>query len=246
MSETIQENPIVQEGATPWQVLLNSVEQRSRAVADEVMTDAILGDSVTMSVSEYLTQRNKFVILRDAFAEADAVCGNLRKEARELMQSHGYDSEWSQTDISAVDVQFAIRMREATEKAAAINKERAEAHALENQLFSRVLNDIALFASIAVLRQVNQFTCVGESFCVAFITTWALREKVIEDLPITKGMEALSEWLQYAVGVKTTTVELDIYAKNPVAAEIGMSMGIENSGALRLALIDAINNIHTE
>jgi hypothetical protein len=225
---------------TPWQVLLDEVEHDARRVAEEIMFDSVLADSITMGISAYLTQRDKLLGLRKEFAEADTFCANLRSEAKELMNSLGYDFEWDQEDISAVDTQLMVSMKEAGEKAAAINKLRSEANALENQLLARLIDEIALCASIVVLRQMDQYSCEGAAFCVAYIATFVLREKTIEDIPLSKALATLSDWLQYSIGVKKRVVELDIYAHNHVAEGIGKGMGINSSSLLRLALIDAM------
>ena len=225
---------------TPWQILLDEVEHDARRVSEEMMVDSVLADSITMGISAYLAQRDKLSELRKEFAEADTFCANLRSEAKELMESLGYDFEWDQDDISAVDTQLMHSMKEAGEKAAAINKLRSEANALENQLLARVIDEIALCASIVVLRQMDQYSCEGAAFCVAYIATFVLREKAIEDMPVSKALATLSDWLQYSIGVKKRIVELDIYAHNHVAAGIGKGMGINSSSLLRLALIDAM------
>lgn len=241
MSETNNQSdsPSANDLATPWQILLSDVEQNATVIAEEIMADPALGESVATSVFALLAQRDKLAVLRKKFAEADLLCSDLRKEAGELMRSLGYDFDWDREDISAVDEQVASRMRDAAEQAAAINKKRAEANSLENELLDRAVDEIALCASVAVLRQMNRFTGEGEAFCVAYIAMSILRERELEDLPMWTEMGTLTEWLQYSIGVKPRNVELDIYA-NRGAAGIGKGLGIENSNALRLALIYAM------
>jgi len=226
--------------AMPWQVLLTSIGQSAAVVVDEVSGDLVLGESVTTSVSAYLTQRYKLAVLRKEFAEADILCGELRKQAQELMRSFGYDFAWNQDDLGAVDSQLAANMQVATENAAAINKQRAAASLLTHQMLERAIDEISLCASIAVLRQVERYSSEGEAFCVAFAATALLRERTIDDMPLHKAMDALSDWMQYSIGVKARMVEFDIYAHSRIAAAIGKNMAIDNTAALRLALIDAM------
>ena len=224
----------------PWQILLDRTQHDARAVAEEIMADSVLADSIMSTISAYFAQREKLTELRKEFAEADTFCGNLRSEAKDLMGSLGYDFAWDSDDINAVDAQLLVSMKEAAEKAAAVNKRRSDASKVESQLLGRAIDEIALCASIVVLRKMTQYACEGEAFCVAYIATFALREKSIEDMPMSRAVATLSEWLQYSIGVKTRVAEFDIYAHSRVAAGIGNGMGIMSSSALRLALIDAM------
>jgi hypothetical protein len=225
---------------TPWQVLVEAVEFAAHSVADEVTTDSVLGDSLMVMISKYMAQRDKLTDLRAEFAQADTYCGTLRHEAKELMASLGYNFQWDQDDIGAVDAQLVVSIKEAADHAAAINKLREEASKVEQQLLDQVIDEIVLCASIVVLRNREQYTCDGEAFCVAYIAAAILREKSIEDVPMRKSLETLSNWLQYAIGVKIRSVELDIYAHSHVAEGIGKGIGINSSSELRAALIDAM------
>lgn len=224
----------------PWQILLDWVEQDAKAIADEIMADSVLADSIMQVISGYLVQHDKLSAIRKEFAEADTFCANLRSEAKELMASLGFDFDWDTEDVGAVDAQLVQGMREAAERASAINKLRAEASKEETRLLERAVDEIALCASIVVLRQMNRYTCEGEAFCAAYIAALALREKTIGDMPANKATATLSSWLQGSINVKTRGAECDIYARSRVAATIGKGMGIDNSGALRLALIEAM------
>jgi hypothetical protein len=225
---------------TPWQILIEAVEHAAQSVADEVTTDSVLGNSLMVMVSKYMEQRDKLAGLRTEFAQADTYCGTLRHEAKELMASLGYDFQWDQDDIGAVDAQLVVSIKEAADHAAAINKLREEASKIEQQLLDQVIDEIVLCASIVVLRNREQYTCDGEAFCVAYIAAAILREKSIEDVPMRKSLDTLSNWLQYAIGVKIRSVELDIYAHSHVAEGIGRGIGINSSSELRAALIDAM------
>jgi hypothetical protein len=90
------------------------------------------------------------------------------------------------------------------------------------------------------LRSREQYTCDGEAFCIAYIASSILRQKSIQDVPISKGLTTLSNWLQYSIGVKTRSVEFDIYAHSRVAEGIGKGIGINSSADLRAALIEAM------
>jgi hypothetical protein len=232
--------------SAPWQILLNVVDESAKEVADEIMADSVLADSIKTAISGYSVQHEKLADLRKTFAEADAFCKNLRAEAKELMASLGFDQEWDNEDISAVDSQLMHGMQEAAENAAAANKARSAASMVENNLLGRALDEIALCASIAVLRQMDRYGCEGEAFCVAYIATFLLREKIIDDTPATKAKDTLSEWLQYSIGVKTRAVDIDIYTHSRIASEIGRGMGINSSSALRAALIDAMKKCNPE
>jgi hypothetical protein len=242
MPETfnLKDSSAVQEHATPWQTLLHGVEQDAHPIADEIVADSVLGDSIALSVSAYAIQHEKLEIVRREFAEADSFCGNLRKQADTLMRSHGFDFDWDKDDIGAVDAQLLVNMNQASEHAGAVNKKRIEADLLNQQLLDRAVDEIALCANIAVLRHIDRFTCTGEAFCVAFIAAAILRERLTRDVPLSVGVKTLSEWLQYSIGVKTRATELDIYAHSRIASGIGKGMAIENSSALRQALIEAM------
>jgi hypothetical protein len=225
---------------TPWQILVDGVMHSADSVAEEVMTDSVLSSSLQSMISSYMTQRDKLSSLRTEFADADTYCGTLRREAKELMATLGYDFQWDQDDVGAVDAQLVISIKEATDKAASINKSRDEASKIEQQILGQLIDEIALCASIIVLRNKEQYTGDGEAFCVAYIATSILREKTIQDFPVSKGLTTLSNWLQYSIGVKTRIAEFDIYAHSRVADGIGKGMGINTSGELRAALIDAM------
>ena len=224
----------------PWQALLRSVGESALSIADEIMSDAVLGESITSTVASYQSHHEKLITLREKFAASDQLCGQLRREARELMRQSGYDFDWDHGDIETVDAQLAIALKEAGEHAAAINKMRAEASTLDNQLLGRAVDEIALCASISVLRNIEKFSCEGEAFCVAYIATALARERTLGDLPLKKAQDALADWLQYSIGVKTRVVEFDIYSHSRIASGIGRGMGIGNSVALRIALIEAM------
>jgi hypothetical protein len=225
---------------TPWRILVDAVEHDAQIVADEVTTDSVLGDSLMAVISKYVAQRDKLTDLRKEFAEADTYCGTLRHEAKELMASLGYNFQWDQDDIGAVDAQLVVSIKEAADRAAAINKLREEASKIEQQLLAQLIDEIVLCASIVVLRNREQYTCDGEAFCVAYIATSVLREKTIHDVPVSKGLDTLSNWLQYSIGVKIRSVEFDIYAHSRIADAIGKGMGINSSSELRATLIDAM------
>ena len=231
----------VHEGASPpWQMLLHDVVESAAPIAEEILSDAVLGESIAISVANFQSHHEKLAALREKFAKSDQLCADLRREARELMSQSGYGPDWSGDDIQAVDAQLAIALKEAAANASAINKMRAEASALDNQLLGRAVDEISLCSSIAVLRNIEKYRCEGEAFCVAYLATAVVREKSVHDLLAKKAHDALADWLQYAVGVKTRMVEYDIYAHSRVAAGIGRGMGIANSVALRIALIEAM------
>ncbi|HXA48224.1 MAG TPA: hypothetical protein VNW52_11390 [Burkholderiaceae bacterium] len=236
------DSPANKDLPTPWQVLVDGVEHDAHSVVDEVMTDSVLGNSLLAMVSKYLEQRDNLNGLRKEFANADSYCGNLRHEAKELMASLGYEFQWDQDDIGAVDAQLVISIKEAADKAAAINKLRDEASKIEQLMLAQLIDEMSLCASIVVLRNREQYTCDGEAFCIAFVATALLREKTIEDLPVSKTLANLLDWLQYSIGVKTRAIELDIYAHNRIAESIGRGVGINSSSELRTALIDAMKN----
>jgi hypothetical protein len=227
----------------PWQNLLAAAQEHATLIATDIMTDSVLGESVIRLVSSYLAERDKLVEVRREFACADILCRDLRKEAKELMQSFGFESNWGGDDIRAVDEQLLISMTEAAEAAGVLNKKRTEIAAQEKQLHTRVIDEIALYSSIAVLRATARFGCAGEAFCVAYIATAILREQTIEDEPLSKAIATLSDWLQYAIGAKKRAVEQDIFAHSRIAQGICTGMGIENYNALKLHLIEAVNEV---
>jgi hypothetical protein len=229
-----------QETLSPWQALLDNVINSALPIAEEILSDAVLGESIASAVIGFQSHHEKLAALREKFARSDQLCSDLRREARELMSQSGYGPDWSADDIQAVDAQLAITLKEAAANAAAINKMRAEASALDNQLLGRAVDEISLCSSITVLRNIEKYQCEGEAFCVAYLATALVREKSVHDLPAQKAQDALADWLQYAIGVKTRMVEYDIYAHSRVAAGIGRGMGIANSVALRIALIEAM------
>ncbi len=236
---------VLQEALPPWQVLLQTVMTSAAPIAEEILSDAILGESIATSVANFRSHHEQLRALREKFAKADQFCTDLRREARDLMSQSGFGPEWSADDIQAVDAQLAIALKEAAANAAAINKMRAEASALDNQMLGRAVDEISLCASIAVLRNIEKYHCEGEAFCVAYLATALVREKSVNDLPAKKAQDALADWLQYAIGMKTRVVEYDIYAHSRVAAGIGRGMGIANSVALRIALIEAMKKART-
>jgi len=231
----------VQQGdLSPWQMLLQNVTESAAPIVEEILSDAVLGESIATSVANFRSHHEQLNALREKFAKSDQLCSDLRQEARELMRQSGYGLEWSSEDIQSVDAQLAIALKEAAANAAAINKMRAEASALDNQMLGRAVDEISLCSSIAVMRNIEKYHCEGEAFCVAYLATALVREKSVNDLPAKKAQDALADWLQYAIGVKTRVVEYDIYAHSRVAAGIGRGLGIANSVALRIALIEAM------
>ena len=226
--------------APPWQALLRGVTASAAPIAEEILSDAVLGESIATAVIGFQSQHEKLAVLRRNFAEADQLCADLRREARDLMARSGYGADWRADDIHAVDAQLAIALKEAAANASAINKMRADASTLDNQLLGRAVDEISLCSSIVVLRNIEKTSCEGEAFCVAYLATALVREKSVRDVPAKKAQDALADWLQYAVGVKTRVVEFDIYAHSRLAAGIGRGMGITNSVALRIALIEAM------
>ncbi|HEX8955011.1 MAG TPA: hypothetical protein VF798_01980 [Burkholderiaceae bacterium] len=236
----------VQQGELPpWKVLLRSVVESASPIAEEVLSDAVLGESIATAAGSFESHHEKLAALRHKFAKADELCMNLRREARDLMSQGGYGPDWNSDDIQAVDAQLAIALKEAAANASDINRMRAEASALDNQLLGRAVDEISLCSSIAVLRNIEKYQCEGEAFCVAYLATAMVREKSVRDVPAAKAVDALADWLQYAVGIKTRVVEYDIYAHSRVAAGIGRGMGIANSVALRIALIEAMKKIRS-
>ena len=231
---------VQQEELPPWRTLLQSAQDSASPIVDEILSDAVLGDSIGAAVVGFQSHHEKLGTMREKFAKADQLCADLRREARDLMSQSGYGPDWSSDDIQAVDAQLAIALKEAAANASAINKMRAEASALDNQLLGRAVDEISLCSSIAVLRNIEKYQCEGEAFCVAYLATAMVRERSVHDLPAKKAVDALGDWLQYAIGVKTRVVEYDIYAHSRVAAGIGRGMGIANSVALRIALIEAM------
>lgn len=229
-----------QEALPPWQALLHSVVESASPIVEEILSDAVLGESIATAVGNFESHHEKLAALRDKFAKADELCMNLRREARDLMSQSGYGSDWTNDDIQAVDAQLAIALKGAAANAADINKMRSEASNLDNQLLARAVDEISLCSSIAVLRNIEKYQCEGEAFCVAYLATSMVREKSVRDVPARKAADALADWLQYAIGVKTRVVEYDIYAHSRIAAGIGRGMGIANSVALRIALIEAM------
>jgi hypothetical protein len=236
---------IQQEVLPPWQALLHRVENSATPIVEEILSDAVLGESIAVAVGSFASHHEKLAALRDKFAKSDELCSKLRREARELMSQSGFGPDWSNDDIHAVDAQLAITLSEAAANAAAINKMRAEASALDNQLLGRAIDEIALCSSIAVLRNIEKYHCEGEAFCVAYLATAMVREKSVHDVAAKKAVDALADWLQYAIGVKARKVEFDIYAHSRVASGIGRGMGIANSVALRIALIEAMKKVRS-
>ncbi|MBV8634979.1 MAG: hypothetical protein JO002_10850 [Burkholderiaceae bacterium] len=232
-----------QEAMPPWRALLHSVQNSAAPIVEEILSDAVLGESIAGAVAGFQSHHEKLAALREKFAKADQLCSDLRREARELMSQSGYGPDWSAEDIQAVDAQLAFALKEAAANAADINKMRAAASTLDNQLLGRAVDEISLCSSIAVLRNIEKYQCEGEAFCVAYLATAMVREKSVNDVPAQKAVDALGDWLQYAIGVKTRVVELDIYAHSRIAAGIGRGMGIANSVALRIALIEAMKKI---
>ncbi|HEX7640892.1 MAG TPA: hypothetical protein VF472_01655 [Burkholderiaceae bacterium] len=236
---------VQREELPPWKVLLHSVVESASPIVEEILSDAVLGESIATAVGSFESHHEKLAALRHQFAKADELCVNLRREARDLMSQSGYGPDWSSDDIQAVDGQLAIALKEAAANASDINKMRAEASALDNQLLGRAVDEISLCASIAVLRNIEKYQCEGEAFCVAYLATAMVREKSVRDVPAGKAVDALADWLQYAIGVKTRVVEYDIYAHSRVASGIGRGMGIANSVALRIALIEAMKKVRS-
>lgn len=237
---------VQREALPPWRVLLRRVEQSAAPIVEEILSDAVLGESIASVVNSFTSHHEKLAVLRDQFAKSDELCSSLRREARELMTQSGYGQDWGSDDVKAVDAQLAITLKEAATNAAAINRMRAEASALDNQLLGRAVDEISLCSSIAVLRNIEKYLCEGEAFCVAYLATAMVREKYVHDVPAKKSVDALGDWLQYAIGVKTRVVEFDIYAHSRVASGIGRGMGITNSVALRISLIEAMKKVRAQ
>ncbi|HEY8023193.1 MAG TPA: hypothetical protein VIF60_01415 [Burkholderiaceae bacterium] len=225
---------------SPWRALMQIVAREAELIAEEIMADAVLGESIATCVSRFKSHHEKLSSMREKFAKADQLCADLRREARQAMRQRGHNHEWNDDNVDSVDGQLAMSLKEAAANAAAINKMRSEASMLDNQLLARAIDEIALCASISVLRNIEKYSCQGEAFCVAYLATGLVRESTLEDLPAMKAAEALSDWLQYSIGVKTRVVEVDIYAHSRIACGIGRGMGISNNVALRIALIEAM------
>jgi len=245
MSETNDHkgDPADQAFLMPWEALLKKAEQDAIGVADLVMGDAMLVDSIMMAVSSYMTQRDKLDKLREQFATADLFCRELRNKGVELMSTLGTNGAWNLTDLEAVDADLAESIKQAAENAANVNKIRSEAQKLVDQFLNRALEEIALCASIVVLRQPDQYDGPGEAFCVAYIATYIIRERAIEDMPVSKAITTLTDWLKVSSGTKRRVMEPDFYARNQIAASIGSGMGFLTSAALRIALMERLSKI---
>jgi len=228
-----------QNASAPWRALLGGAQESAIAISETVMTDMVLAESVSTAVSDYVTKRDELTILREQFADADTNCANLRNSARKLMHTLGVEFDANLVNLGSVDSQLAASIRLAAEKAKRINKERSTLSSLVRQLLETAIDEIALCASIALLRQPSQFRSEGEAFCIAFIATSLLRERQLDDMPSMKAVEVLSDWLQFATGAKSRGGEFDIYLHSRVAATIGRNMGIENSSVLCAALLEA-------
>jgi hypothetical protein len=235
--------PTDQAALMPWNVLLKKVEQEALNVADMVMGDTVLVDSIMMATSSYMTQRDKLDKLRDQFATADLFCRELRNKANELMSSLGDSGNWGLSELEPVDADLAESIRQAAENAANVNKTRADIQKLADQLLDRVLEEIALCSSIVVLRQPDHYDSEGEAFCVAYAATYVIRERAIEDMPASKAMSTLTDWLKFSSGTKRRALEPDFYARNKIAAGIGSGMGLMTSAALRIALMETLNRM---
>ncbi len=229
-------DPTDQASLTPWETLLKKMEQDAMSVADLVMGDSVLVDSIMMATSSYMAQRDKLDKLREQFATADLFCRELRNKANELMSALGDSSSWNAKDLEATDADLAESVKQAAENAAKVNKTRGDAQKLADQFLDRVLEEIALCASIVVLRQPDHYDGEGEAFCVAYVATYIIRERAIEDIPANKAITTLSEWVKLSSGAKRRALEPDFYARNKIAASIGSGMGLMTSTALRVAL----------
>lgn len=228
----------------PWNVLLQKVEQDAIKVTDLVMSDSILVDSIMLATSGYIAQRDKLDKLREQFATADLFCRELRNKGNELMSALGDAGAWDLKALEAVDADLAESIKQASENAANVNKVRNEAQKLADQFLNRALEEIALCASIVVLRQPDQYDGEGEAFCVAYMATHLIRERAIEDMPANKAMATLTDWLKLSSATsKRRAMEPDFYARNRIAANIGSGMGLLTSAALRIALMERLNKM---
>ena len=226
---------------TPWDALLKKAEQEAAVVADAVMSDSVLTDSIMLAVSAHLSQHDKLEKLRNQFAEADQICRDLRQKAKELMTTLGYNSDWDVADLDSADRDLAESIRLAAENATNVNKLRTETQKQSDLYLIHAIEEISLCASIVVLRQPDRYNGEGEAFCVAYITTFLIRARALEDVPASKAITALADWIKYSPGTKRRAMEPDFLARNKIAASIGRGMGLMTSAALRKALQESIS-----
>lgn len=224
----------------PWRSLLATSEKNAAIISNEVINDAVLGKSVTAAVSPYFSHNDTAGFLRDEYAAADEACRDVRVKAAGVMRAFGLADDWDSDDLKAADeVLWATFMR-VTGHAAATNKKRAEAKVLERESLDNAIDVIDTCAGIATLRHLGEFRCEGDAFCTAYVAALSIAETLIGKSIKQKGMKLLSDFLQFCVGTKPVYRECDVYAYSKTAFGIGRTMGIENTPALREALILAI------
>ncbi|HEY8024346.1 MAG TPA: hypothetical protein VIF60_07260 [Burkholderiaceae bacterium] len=224
----------------PWRSLLQNAEKNAAIISNEVINDAVLGKSVTAAISPYFSHADNANFLRDEFAAADKECRETRSKAAGVMRAFGLADDWDPDDLKAADEDLWATFMRVTGHAAATNKKRAEARELERESFDNAIDVIDTCAGIATLRHLGEFRCEGDAFCAAYIAALSIAETLIGKSIKSKGMKVLSDFLQFTVGSKPAYRECDIYAFSKTAFGIGRTMGIENTVALRAALILAI------
>jgi hypothetical protein len=224
----------------PWRDLLRTAEKNAVIISNEVINDAVLGKSVTAAISPYFSHADKSNFLRDEFAAADKACRETRTKAAGVMRAFGLADDWDQDDLKAADEELWATFMRVTGHAAATNKKRAEAKALERESFDNAIDVIDTCAGIATLRHLSEFRCEGDAFCTAYVAALSIADTLIGKSMKTKGMKLLTDFLEFTVGSKPAYRECDVYAHSKTAFGIGRTMGIENTPALRAALILAI------
>lgn len=225
---------------TLWKRLLTTVEKNAAVIANEVINDAVLGKSVTAAVSPYFAQADAAVFLREKFAAADDACRTARAKAAVVMRAFGLAQDWDQEDLKAADEELWGIVRSATENAATLNRQRAEAKALERELLDNAIDVIDTCSGIATLRHLGEFRCEGDAFCTAYVAALSIADCMIGKSMKAKGMKVLSDFLKFSVGLKPAYRDCDIYVSNKTVFGIGRTIGIDNTSALGAALIQAI------
>jgi hypothetical protein len=223
-----------------WQSLLATAEKNAAIISNEVINDAVLGKSVTAAVSPYFSKSDTAAFLRDEFATADLACRDVRTKAAVVMRAFGLANDWDMDDLKAADEQLWTAMNQAIENAATLNRKRAEAKILARELLDNAIDVIDTCAGISTLRHFNEFRCEGDAFCTAYVAALSIADSMIGKSMKAKGIKALSDFLQYSVGLKAPYRDCDIYAVSKTAFGIGRTIGIDSTGALGTALILAI------
>jgi len=224
----------------PWQKLLATAEKNASIISAEVITDPVLGKSITAAVSAYFSQADSASFLRQEFAALDTACRDLRAKASTTMRAFGVPDHWQMHDLKAADEGLWSRLGRRTAETAEVNRKRTQAKMQEREFLDNALDVIDTCAGIAALRHIHEFRCEGDAFCAAYVAALSIADNMIGKTIKSKGLQILSHFMQYSLGLKQAYRECDIYSHSKTAFGIGRTMGIDDTDALHVALRLAI------